>query len=161
MKEESILEKEDIVRDRTLNLRSLIGARVISSGGLVAGRIKEVRVNPKSMGLQGILISRGIFKKFLYVGKSYFDRISNDAIILNIDPFVFLKGKKVISSDGRVVGRIRDIKRSDETNNIKSIIITTIFRRFNIPVENVKLLGKSVLLKIDYDGAKKYIQQRS
>ncbi len=161
MKEVDIIQKNDSSMNKTVNFRKLLGAKVLSAEGIIVGRVREIRIDPKSMDLQGILISRGIFQLPLYVGRSYFEKVSNDAAILNIDPFVLLKDKKVITFDGKVIGRIKEIFRYDETNDIKSIIVGTLFKKFNIPSENIKLIGKSVILKLSYDGAKKYIKQGS
>ncbi len=162
MKEVYIVEKGDASIDETSNLRRLIGARVLSVDGLVVGRVREIRIDPKKMDLRGIFVSRGIFQPLLYIGVSYFNRASNDAVILNIDPFVLLKGKEVVTSDGKKIGRVKDVIRSDFSNNVKEIVVGKLFRNgFKIPYENVKLTGKSLILRVNYDGAKKYIQQRS
>ncbi len=161
MREVEIIQKNDTVKDKTVSLRRLIGARVLSADGLVVGRIREVRTDPKNMNLLGIVVYRGLFNDKLYIGKSYFEKISNDAAILNIDPFIFLKGKVVVTSDGKVIGKIKDIARSDYSNGIESIIVTSWFKRYNIDADSIKLVGRSVILKVNYDGTKKYIEQRS
>ncbi len=161
MKEVDIIQKNDSAKDKTVNLRRLIGSRVISADGLVVGRISEVRADPKNMSLLGIVVDRGFFNQKLYIGKSYFDKISNDAAILNIDPFIFLKGKKVVTSDGKVIGRVKDIARNDYSNDIEAIMVSSWVRKYNIDAGNIKLVGRSVILKINYDGTKKYLKQRS
>ena len=162
MKEVYIIEKSDVSIEETSNLRKLLGAKVLSIDGLIVGKVREIRIDPKKMNLQGIFVSRGIFQPLLYIGVSYFDKASNDAVILNIDPFVLLKGKEVVTSDGKIIGKVKDIIRNDFSNNIKEIIAGKLFRKhFRIPYESVKLAGRSIILKINYDGAKKYIQQRS
>lgn len=162
MKEVYIVEKGDASIDETSNLKRLLGARVLSVNGIVVGRVREVRIDPGKLSLEGIFVSRGIFQPALYIGASYFERASNDAVILNIDPFVLLKGKGVVSSDGKRIGRIKDLIRDDFSNNVKEIIVGKLFGKdFKIPYENVKLTGKSTILKINYDATKKYLKQGS
>ncbi len=161
MEEVNIIQKDDAHKNKTINLKSILHSKVLSVESIIVGKVKEVRINPKTMGLEAITISRGSFRPPLYVGKSYFQKVSDDAVILNIDPFILIKKLKVISMDGKKVGRVIEIIRSDYTNDIKSIIAKSLFKRFNIPAESIKLIGKSVILKINYDGTKKYIEQRS
>jgi len=161
MGELDIMQKSDVSINKTVNFRKLLGSRVISTDGLVVGRVKEIRVDPKSMDLRGIVVSRGFFKPPIYIGRSYFEKVSDDAAILGIDPFVLLIGKRVITLDGRNVGKIKQIMRSDDSNDIESIVVGKLFKKFNIPADNIKLAGKSIILKLSYDGTKKYIQQRS
>ena len=161
MAEVNIIQKNDVLISKTVNFKKLLGARVLSTDGLVVGRVKEIRIDSKSMDLQGIVVSRGIFFQPLYIGRSYFEKVSNDAAILNIDPFVLLKGRNVITLDGKKIGKVNVITRSDDSNDIKSIIVRSLFKEFNVPADSIKLIGKSIILKLGYDGAKKYIKQGS
>jgi len=148
--------------DKTINFEKVIGKAVLSKGGRIIGRVAEVRINPQNLELEGILIKRDIFRKPLYIGKSYFAHLSHDALILNMEVSLLIKGRSVITSDGKVIGRVKEITRKGETNNLQEIIVRSLFsRRFVIPASAIKYIGRSIILRAKYNAKKKYIWQKS
>src|SRR3989344_6701079 len=109
-----IMTKEGPI-EATVDLGSLINKRVVSLKWFVVGRIKKIKISTK-LYVEGVVVSRGFFRKSLYLGSSYFGKFSEEAIILNVDPFVLLKRMKVLTNEGDVIGRVRDISRKTNTN---------------------------------------------
>ena len=153
---QEIIEKEAPL-EHTLNLKDLIGIRVISKRGKVVGKVSQFRLNANNMEIEGILVSRGIFKKPFYVGKSYLKQISNDAIILNIEPANLLKGIKVVTSDGKILGKVKEVIRKGDTNIVEGIVVSSLFKkRKTIKASFIERLGQSIILKPNYHVAEKY-----
>jgi len=155
-----VIKKEDLL-DKTINLKKIIGKQVLSKGGKIIGIISQVRINPNNLVLQGILINQGLFARPLYIGKSYFSKLSHDAVILNIEVSVLLKGKRVINSEGKSIGIVKGIDRRGNSNDVKGLIVKSFFsKRFTISPSAIKLIGKSIILNPKYNAPKKYFWQR-
>lgn len=154
----TVTKKEASIED-TINLRRLIGKRVLSEGGAIVGRISEVRVDPEGFELEGVVVSRG-FESPIYIGKSYFAKLSNYSVILNTELSVLLNGRKVLTTDGKVIGKIIEINRKGTTNDIESILVGRWWKKYLIPVSDIKQIGNSVLIKTRHDEAKNYLWTR-
>jgi sporulation protein YlmC with PRC-barrel domain len=155
--------KEDGNFEDTYSLNSILGSLVLSKNGLQVGRIKEVRVLPEKTMIEGVLVKRGFLKNSVYFGKNYFEEITQDALILNIDPVFLLKGLKVLSAEGEHLGRIISIVRKDNTNDIDKLIVKPSFIRkcLIIPASAIKKIGENVFLTNNYHAVKKYFWQKS
>lgn len=157
----SILKTERPL-DKTINLKKLIGKSVLSKGGKVIGRILEIRVSPINLNLEGILVRGNIIKKRMYIGRSYFSHLSQEAVILNIEVSVLIKDKQVIDSRGRVIGRVKEVVRKGTRNDLKGVYARSLFsRRFFIPESEIDYVNKSVVLKPKYNATKKYFWQKN
>ena len=154
------LTQNEISREDAVDVRKLIGQRVLTKRGFNIGRVSEMRINPKTCALEGVFISRGLFRKPVYIGTSYFDRISEKAIILKIEPSILLKGKNVISAEGKKLGRIREIMRKGDTNEIEEITVHSFFKGdTKIKPSEIATIGASDILK--HNAPKKYIPSGS
>lgn len=143
--------------DKTINLKKLIGKRVLSKGGKIIGKILEIRISPISLNIEGILVRRNIHKKSMYIGRSYFSRLSQEAVILNIEVSVLIKDKQVIDSKGKIIGKVKEVVRKGTRNDIKGIYVRSLFRRkFFIPESKISYVNQSVVLKSQYNATKKY-----
>ena len=111
--------KKEAGLEETANVKRLIGKRVLSEGGSVVGHISEVRLNKSGFNLEGIVVSSSI--GLVYIGKSYFSTISDYSVILNTELGLLVKGKKVLTIDGKVLGRVKQVNRKGNTNEIESI----------------------------------------
>jgi len=162
MKDHHRITKRENALEDTLNLKDSLNIRVISKSGQVIGKVSQIRIHPTKMFLEGIIISRGIFKKPIYIGVSYIRRLSHESFILKVDPFVLLKGKKVLDSHGRNVGRVKDVVRKEHSNDLKEILVGSSFRKnFSINISNIKSFGESIMLKPNYHVKKKYFWEKS
>jgi len=157
MKEQYNILKTERSLEKTINLKKLIGKRVISKGGKIIGRILEIRISPISLNIEGILVRRNIHKKSMYIGRSYFSRLSQEAVILNIEVSVLIKDKQVIDSKGKIIGKVKEVVRKGTRNDIKGVYVRSLFRRkFFIPESKIAYVNQSVVLKSKYNATKKY-----
>ena len=155
-----IVTKEGPI-ESTLNLSHLINKKVISIKGFVVGKVRNVRINTKLV-VEGVVVSRGLFNKPLYIGSSYFGKLSEEAIILTIDPFILFRGMKVLTNEGEVIGKIKEITRKNNTNDMGELVVKSMFRkRFSIDSNYIKTIGSSIILKSNYNVPKKHFWQKS
>ena len=148
--------------DETVDLRQIIGVRVLSEKGLAVGKVSQIRIHPETKSLEGILVRRGFFRESLFIGRTYFDTLSSEAIILNIEPSILLLGKKVVTYDGEVVGKIREVVRVGKTNTLKQAVVHSFWRgTFIVPAGEIKSLGKSLMIKNSYNVPKKSFWRRT
>lgn len=153
---EEVTEKQhDLGRD--VPAGDIVGKRVLSRNGYVVGRVSDIVIGPSSLKLEGIVVSRGLrglwglLKKPLILGREYFQSIKTEAILLNIEPSVLLEGKRVITYDGEVLGRVSEVVRHGKTNAIKDIIVKPFLKRqLHIPLSAIHMINKSIVLKQAY-----------
>jgi len=144
--------------EKTVDIRKLIGKRVLSEGGTIAGYISEIRLNKNGFDLEGVVVSSSF--GLLYVGKSYFATVSDYSVILNTELSPLIKRKKVITIDGKVLGRVRQVNRKGNTNDVESLLVGSFWRKYIVPVSAVKQIASSVLIRVKYNDTKEYIWKR-
>ena len=148
--------------EKTINLKDVLGMNVISKNGMVVGKVYQIRMSDNGTRVAGILVHRGFFKNKLFLSQGYINKLTEDSVILNIDPFILFKNLKVVSSEGEIIGKIIDFTRKDNTNNISTLIVKGFMRgKFNVPSSFVKSAGYSVILKENYEPPKKYFWKRT
>ena len=151
-----IISRRQINLEETLDLSSLLNSRVLSHNGLIIGKISQIRINPNTLRIEGILVKRGLFRKSIYIGSSYFDKMTSKSVILSIEPVIFLKNRNVLSFEGKKIGKVKKVIRKDNTNEIKEIIVSSIINgRFSVPAGQVKQFGKSIILQKNYNAKQK------
>ena len=161
MKESYNIIKNELLPEKTVNLKKLIGKEVLSKGGKIIGKISEIRIDPNNFNLEGIIVKERFIKKPMYIGRSYFSRLSQEAVILNIEVSVLIKGIKVINSEGKIIGRVKEVLRKGTRNDIKGIYTGSLFRKkFLIPASAIDHIGISVVLKKSYNERKKHFWQK-
>ncbi|MBW2982697.1 PRC-barrel domain-containing protein [Candidatus Woesearchaeota archaeon] len=104
--------------DKAKTARDYLGKKVYSTSGDRVGRVKDVVYSQDRIA--GLIV-RG--RKMLFVHKDYVQPEIVDAIILTIDPVNMLKGKLVFDSDGRKIGKVKDIERSTTANDCDNLVV--------------------------------------
>jgi len=144
---------------QTKDAKDVLGLGVITVSGQSIGKVSRVRFHPKTYSFEGIVCKRtkyGLKLQTCYLCEKYIERITNDAILLNIDPAHIWIGHKIVNADGKVLGRVSLVNRINDTNNIESFVCKKfIFRKMTIPMSAVKSLGASIITKSTYTQVKK------
>lgn len=135
--------------NRTVSDRKILGKRAISFGGKVIGRVCSVNLDSQTHEFCGILINRGIFRTKLYIDRNYIQKITNYAIMLNINPVVLLRGLFVFDHSGKRIGRVVGVNRAKFTNALLSVEIKRgIFgKTIVVPKDSLDSINRGVLLK--------------
>jgi len=104
---------------------------------------------------EGVMVKRGSTPR--YVGKSYVARITDDAVILAIEPAMLSIGRPVLSSDGKRFGKVTAITRVGHTNTIASLTVRrSLLRKVTVPASSIKHFGESIILKKTHKEASKH-----
>jgi sporulation protein YlmC with PRC-barrel domain len=141
--------------DQTRKAADILGKRVIAKSGLVVGKVSQIRLDGNQRELQGVLVRRMPWQSKLYISTDYIHRLTPKAIILDIDPLVVLRGRSVVSKDGKKYGRVSNIKREEDTNKLVSLVVRRrLFFKREIPASELKSIGSAIILQGVYANVK-------
>lgn len=139
--------------DSGVRINEMKGKKVLALNGKEIGTIQEIRLDAKSMDLDGIEVDRGFFGKDTFIGKKYITSLSSEGAVLNMTPVSDYKGLKVFDSTGKEIGTVKEVRTEGETNTISAIVVGTgilsndaVFSR-----SDVKGVGESIMLNITVD----------
>lgn len=126
----------------------LKGKNVVSRGGEIVGKVKDVLFYDKD--ILGVILKKR-FRKDVFIGIEMVASITQDAILLSIDPVTSLLGLPVFDKAGKKIGKVKGIIRQDERNNFKSIAVKpNIFRRtMEIDASDIKIISQHIILKVE------------
>ncbi|MCA9477584.1 MAG: PRC-barrel domain-containing protein [Nanoarchaeota archaeon] len=123
-----------------------IGKKVFSQSGEKVGVVKD------------LIFEKGVHKGFLltknlFIDKEYFNKEFDEAMMLQIEPVTSIIGKLVFDVDGKKIGKVKDIERTNHGNDYKALLVKkTIFSKPKIiEKKNVDVTKKNVLLKVSVD----------
>ena len=160
MKKIVYVAKEVDIHTHALDSQKVLGKKILAKSGKVIGNIVDIQIHPKALNVLGVTVRNWTSK--YYFGKSYFGRITQDSVILNIDPSIFVKGKNVFTYDGKLIGKVSIVVRNGNTNAIKEIIIKAFLKKdLVIPNAMIHFVNKSVILVKHYHDKQKYFWQKN
>ena len=127
--------------------KDYIGKKVYSTSGDYVGRVRDVVFTQGSIA--GLIIQG---RRKLFIHKDYTQPEIVDAIILTIDPVTHLKGKIVFDSNGRRLGRVKDIERSTVANECDHLLVKrNLFTKpRKIPYGDVAVSKRNIILSKAY-----------
>ena len=128
----------------------ILGKDVIDPDGTNLGLITQVHIDRNKMCMTGITIDMGLLKPDLYIGVNYLRHIGPDAILLNKVPTEKFKGLTVLSEEGKIIGKVKDIIL--EGKNVKEFIIKGkgFFEKgISIGYTDIKEIGDKIILKAE------------
>ncbi len=139
--------------DSGVRANELKGKKVLAANGKEIGTIQEIRLDPKTMDLDGIEIDRGFFGTDTFIGRKYITSLSSDGAVLNMSPVSDYKGLKVFDSSGREVGTVKEIRTDGSTNTISAIVVGTGILKNDavFSKSDVKGVGESIMLNVLVD----------
>lgn len=156
------ITKGERLIEESLSLRDLLKIRVLSRSGYVVGKVSQIRICPTKRSIEGVLVSTGIFKRPIYIGVSYIRLISSESFILNIDPSVLLVNRTVIDSDGKKVGKVKEVKRKGHFNDIEELMVGSPLRKnVSINISEIRSLGENIVLNSAHNEKKEYFWKKS
>ena len=128
----------------------ILGKEAIGPDGAVLGVVTKVHIDKKTKKIVGITIDMGILKPDLYVGVDHIKNFGEDAVLLKKVPIHKYRGFKVLTAEGRVLGKV--IKMVADDTHIKEFIIKN--KEFLEPVKvkynDIKDIGESIILKKNF-----------
>jgi sporulation protein YlmC with PRC-barrel domain len=87
-----------------------------------------------------------------FVGIEYLGDVSEESIVLSIDPVTELVGKKVFDADGRNLGKVVKLNRRSAENDFESLIVKKrIYSKgIVIPKKEIDTAKKNIILNKVY-----------
>jgi len=128
----------------------ILGKEAIDSNGAVLGVVTKVHIDKKIRKIVGITIDMGILKPDLYVGVDHIKNFGQDAVLLKKVPIQKYKGFKVLTAEGKVLGKVIEMIADD--THIKEFVIKNkeFLEPIKIKYKDIKDIGESIILKKDY-----------
>lgn len=142
------IKHKSLPLDKTIEVRDILGKKVLASNGKNIGKIRSIRINPTKLTVEAVEVDAGIFKINKYIGKNYIKTLTDHGAILKITPVDDIVGLTVFDSTGKNVGEIKSIKRSKKTNKLLSINIYSDIYKENITIDAhyIENCGNSCIL---------------
>ncbi len=139
--------------DSGIRTYELKGKKVMAANGKDIGTIQEIRLDPKTMDLDGIEIDRGFFGTDTFIGKKYITSLSSEGAVLNMSPVADYKGLKVFDSNGKEVGTVKEVRTEGRTNTISAIVVGTgiLTNDAVFSKSDVRGVGESIMLNVAVD----------
>lgn len=160
-KHEKIITKEKPLEE-TLNLAHLRGVKVLAKDGEVVGNVSQIRMNKTKLAIEGIVVFRSLFKKPLYIGCSYIESATRHSFLLKENPSILLRGRRILDSNGKKIGSVKEVVRLGDTNKISHLVAKAFLRKdFEVDVKKCEILKDSIILEHNYDVKRKYIWSKS
>ncbi len=131
----------------TVDSKDLVGKRVIAEDGDYLGKIKSLRINPKDMTIQGIEVDTGVFEPNKYIDRHDIHSMREDAITVTVTPLQDMKGLTLYDYEGKEVGKITDVHRTEDTNNVRSVTVRTDEGETDVDIDYILSCRDSCVLK--------------
>jgi sporulation protein YlmC with PRC-barrel domain len=127
-----------------LTLSSLVGKKVIAKNGEVLGKVSEVAFDlGKVIGIYYHSRTGPVL-----LGMETIDNYDGTSVMLHINPVVAFIGRAVYDKDGKRLGRVREVFRSNTHNDVIELVVRRgVFRSdLRVPKEDIEVAGKNILL---------------
>jgi sporulation protein YlmC with PRC-barrel domain len=137
-------------REKTISIRKALWKPVFSKNKKNIGTLKEIRIDPLKLTIEGILVEKPLFIENNYIGKNYISGITEKGTILKINPVTEFKGLEVVDNSGKIIGKVKKVNRNKKTNNLKELIVKTgaMKKDLRVPKSKIRNVGKRVMLNV-------------
>ena len=149
MSKESISGKS---LERSITSEDILGKEVIDKEGKFIGVVEKVLLDPLQMEFIGIEIDKGFLKNGFSVGKSYLEKITEEAVFLNIRIIYELRGMKVFDKLGEELGHVSKIELYGNKNKLKKIYVKKGFifgKLLEISPDLIETMGHNIILSVE------------
>lgn len=109
----------------TVEVKSIIGRKVLTNAGKNLGKVKSVRIHPKDLTVEGIVVDAGMFELDQYFDRGYIETMNSDGVVLKISPLYEILGHEVFDPNGKKIGKVTEINKSKLSNTLVSIKVKT------------------------------------
>jgi len=123
----------------------ILGKVALDSEGGVLGTVVKLHIDKSKKKMTGITVDQGFFKPDLFIGINYVRTFGVDAILLNEVPLDTLKGKKVFTVHGSIVGSVKNVIVNG--NKLLKLVINTGKETVEIKASSIKEAGQSIVLR--------------
>ena len=150
MSKESISGKS---LERSITSEDILGKDVIDKEGKFIGVVEKVLIDPIKMEFIGIEIDKGFLKNGFSVGKSYLEKLTEEAVFLKIRIVYEIRGMKVFDKIGEELGKVYKIELVGNKNQLKKIYVKKgwfIFKNtLEISPDLIETMGHNIILSVE------------
>ena len=141
--------------DSMVIAKDVIGKNVIDERGTKVGTVKKLHLNPYTFYVEGITLDNGLFRDKDFVGSEYIGSLTESGAVLLMIPITQYMGMLVYDSNGEKIGKVKDITRIKDSNNLLNI---TVDRGVNdgdmiINEKFIESVGENIVLNAPVDAA--------
>ncbi len=143
------IKKTALPLEQTSNSKSVVGQKVLTKDGQEIGKISAVRLHPRTLQVEGVIVDKGLFKDNYYIGRDYIETLNEEGAMLNIVPSEEFAGKDVYDIDGEKVAKVREVKRIGPTNELLSLVCDKLIgsgEELVVNDEDIKEIGENIVL---------------
>lgn len=136
------------VIQETIDLKDVLGKKVLTKSGKEIGHIQAIYVNSHSLDVDAIKVKKGFFSTDHFIGRGYLSVLNKEGAVLKIDPVEEFVGMEVYDSEGKHLGKVKHVERLSPTNKLISLEVNRGLGKENviIPAGKIKEVGKNIIL---------------
>ena len=135
----------------------VLGKEAVDADGSIIGVVTKIHINKETMKIVGISVDMGFMKPELFVGSNYIKHFGIDAVLLKKVPVDKYMGLRVITFEGKLIGKVKNIIMKRRKIKEFEISSTRIFGKgFVIKYSDIKEIGDQIILKEKYKIIKWY-----
>ena len=125
---------------------SFTGKTVIDREGIEYGKVKHIHINQDTLTVSGVTIHQGFIKDY-FLSEEYIDKFSKETLLLSRPPI--RTGVPVVDIDRRKIGKIKQLHRDPDTNELESIEISDgLIHSKILPKTEIWGVGEKVILRM-------------
>ncbi len=130
-----------------------VGKKVKDREGIEYGKVKHIHINQKTLAVSGVTIDQGFHKDY-FLSADYIDKFTEETFLLSRPPI--RTGIDVVDIDGHKIGKITQLVRHPDTNELESIEIHDgIIHSKIIHKSEIWGIGEKIILKTTKEEYKK------
>ncbi len=136
------------VSDSLLSFWSLFGRKVISRSGDYAGRVLGLYLEGRTFQGFMLLYGRRVVRLHHAYVQNLDELLPGAALLLNMDPFYTIPGRRIYDREGRKLGRVLRVIQRQEENDFEAFIVKPgLFSRpIRIEKKEIQVIKKSIIL---------------
>jgi len=125
------------------------GKKVVDREGIQYGKVKHIHINPETMTVAGVTIHEGFHKDY-YLSDEYFDKFTDETLLLNIPPV--RTDSDVVDIDGHKLGKVKKLHRHPDTYVLETIEVSNGFMHSKVVSKaDIWGVGEKIILKLTKD----------
>jgi sporulation protein YlmC with PRC-barrel domain len=138
MKNLNIISTKNI--SASFKLKDMLNKKILALNGEVVGKVKDIAFDAQKV--------YGIYVNDMLIDMTYIDQFKEECIVLKINPITNLKGKIVFDKDGKKLGIITEVIRTNNENSFVSVNVKKYFfsKTINIPKSDMAVIDKNIIL---------------
>lgn len=135
---------------KSITSDDILGKTAVDPNGSLLGTVVKLHIDNNNKTIQGITVDQGFMRPDLFVGIEHVRRFGIDAVLLSSIPYDRLKGKRVLSAKGVILGTVAKVVTDGP--DLKTLVLSKKTRAFKreeseVNAREVKEIGQTIILR--------------